>query len=119
MDLHDEEFLRKAAEAKARVPQIDPAQVDKNVATGAVVIDVREPDEHAKANVPGAVNISMGTLADQIAAMVPDKDAPIVCYCNGGNRGSLAAAQLQDLGYTNVSSIAGGLQGYASIKSKK
>ena len=119
MDHHDEEFLRKAAEAKARVPQLDPGQVDQHIATGAVVIDVRDPDEHAKANVPGAVNISMDALAAKIASTVPDKDAPIVCYCNGGNRGSLAAAQLQDLGYTNVSSIAGGLKGYASIKSEK
>jgi len=119
MDHHDEEFLRKAAEAKARVPQLDSAQVDKHIATGAVVIDVRDPDEHAKANVPSAVNISMDTLAAKIASTVPDKDAPIVCYCNGGNRGSLAAAQLQDLGYTNVSSIAGGLKGYGSIKSEK
>jgi rhodanese-related sulfurtransferase len=61
----------------------------------------------------------MDTLAAKITSAVPDKDAPIVCYCNGGNRGSLAAAQLQDLGYTNVSSIAGGLKGYASIKGEK
>jgi rhodanese-related sulfurtransferase len=119
MDHHDEEFLRTAAEAKARVPQVEPSQIDQRIATGTVVIDVREAEEHAKSGVPGAVNVSIGTLAEKVASVVPNKDAPVICYCNGGNRGSLAAAQLQELGYTNVSSIAGGLNAYVSIKSEK
>jgi rhodanese-related sulfurtransferase len=119
MDHHDEEFLRKAAEAKARVPQVEPSQIDQRMATGSVVIDVREAEEHAKSAVPGAVNVSLGTLAEKVASVVPNKGAPVICYCNGGNRGSLAAAQLQELGYTNVSSIAGGLNAYVSIKNEK
>jgi len=116
MDHHDEDFLRRAAAAKARVSQVDPGEVDALLAAGAVAIDVREADEHARGTVPGATNISIGSLAERIAAEVPDLDAPIVCFCSGGNRGALAAAALEDLGYTNVKSIAGGLLAYKARK---
>ena len=118
MDHQDADFLRRAAAARARVAQTDPSQVDELRAAGAIVIDVREPEEHARGSVPGAVNVSIGRLAEQIAAVAPDKSTPIVCFCNAGNRGSLAAAQLKDLGYVNASSIAGGLKGYLAEKQR-
>jgi rhodanese-related sulfurtransferase len=45
----------------------------------------------------------------KINAVAPDKSQPIVCYCAGGNRGALAAHTLQQMGYTQVFSIEGGL----------
>ena len=45
----------------------------------------------------------------KVDEIVPDKSAPIVCYCAGGNRGALAADTLQKIGYSNVVSIQGGL----------
>ncbi|HBH37392.1 MAG TPA: sulfurtransferase [Curvibacter sp.] len=119
MDHHDEEFLRQAALAKARVTQIEPAQVDAQAAAGALVIDVRELAERAQGTVPGSHHVALDTLAQNIQAVVPDKAAPIICFCNGGNRGALAAAQLLDLGYTNVQSIAGGLRAYDVHKKNK
>jgi rhodanese-related sulfurtransferase len=119
MDHQDEEFLRRATEAKAKVTQLNPAYVDANLASGSVVIDVRESDEHEKSNVSGAINISIGALADKIASAVPDKATPVICYCNAGNRGSLAAEELLALGYTNVSSIDGGLKAYLATKDEK
>jgi rhodanese-related sulfurtransferase len=119
MDHHDEEFLRKAAVAKDRVEQIEPRLIDAQISSGVAVIDVRESDEHAKATVPGAKNIAIGSLAEKIASVVPDKSAPVICFCNGGNRGAMAAAELLDLGYTNVKSIAGGLRAYQAQKESK
>ena len=116
MDHQDGDFLQRAAAARARVAQTDPATVDRLIAAGAVAIDVREREEHARGSVPGAVNVSIGNLAAHIAAIVPDKTAPIVCFCNAGNRGSLAAAQLEEMGYTNVRSIAGGLKAYVATR---
>lgn len=116
MSHHDEDFLRQAAAAKARVAHVDPAQVDAQMSSGAVVIDVREPAECAKGTVPGSHNIALGSLANTIRSVVPDTSTPVICFCNGGNRGALAAAQLQDLGYTHVSSLAGGLVAYAAHK---
>ena len=55
-------------------------------------------------------------LAEQIVAAVPDRSTPIVCFCAGGNRGSLAAAELLDLGYSNVCSIAGGKRALDAVE---
>ena len=108
MVLHDEDFLRRAAAAKERVPQLAPEELAERIAADAILIDVREPGEVVDDSLAGAVNIPLDLLAERIVAAVPDRSTPIVCFCAGGNRGSLAAAELLDLGYGNVCSIAGG-----------
>ena len=118
MDNHDPEFLKKAAEARARVTETPADTVDAQHATGVVVIDVREPDEHAKGAVAGALNLPMATLAERIAAVAPDKATPLITFCNGGNRGALGADALQQLGYSNVKSIAGGYRAYKALTAR-
>lgn len=107
---------RQSENENAVPPQVSPTEIDERVSGGTLVIDVREPDDYAKSNVPGSVNISLSVLAEQAAASIADKDAPVICYCNGGTRGPRAVAELEKLGYTNVSSIAGGLRAYVSFK---
>jgi phage shock protein E len=114
MDAQDEE-RRRLEQALARVPQVDAATVDARQAQGAVVIDVRDAEAHAAACIPGSVNIERDALAQRIAQHVPDPATPILCYCNGGSRGPLAALALQELGYGNASAIAGGLRAYAAL----
>src|SRR3954469_21186470 len=58
--------------------------------------------------IPGSVFIPRGHLESQAENKLPDRDAPIVIYCAGGNRSAFAAKTLQDLGYTDVVSMAGG-----------
>jgi rhodanese-related sulfurtransferase len=113
---HSEEFLRLAEAARQRIQELDPAQVDARRETGAVVIDVRDREEYEQGHMEGAMNVSRGTLEMRIGEVVADKDAPIVCYCAGGNRGALAADTLQRMGYTNAVSIAGGLKAYLDTK---
>ena len=108
MVLHDGDFLRRAAAAKQRVPQLAPEGLAERVSAAATLIDVRDPGEVAHDSLAGAVNIPLDELAQRIVVAVPDRSTPIVCFCAGGNRGSLAAAELLDLGYSNVCSIAGG-----------
>src|SRR5580704_10603418 len=67
-----------------------------------VLVDVREKDEWRGGYIPGAVSIPRGFLEIQAEQKLPDKSAPIVAYCAGGTRSALAAATLQELGYTNV-----------------
>lgn len=117
MVLHDDDFLRRAAAAKERVPQLAPEQLAEWVAAEATLIDVREPDEVAHDTLVGAVNIPLAGLAEQIVVAVPDWSTPIVYFCAGGNRGSLAAAELLDLGYRNVCSIAGGKRALDAVDS--
>ncbi|ABB58683.1 rhodanese-like domain-containing protein [Synechococcus elongatus] len=109
---HTEEFLQLAAEAKTRIQQVSPEAALQLTQEGAVLLDVRESEEFAQGHLEGATNLSRGALAEQIEGTVPDKSTPIVCYCAGGNRGALAADTLQNLGYTNVVSIEGGLKAF-------
>ena len=109
---HSERFLKLAADAKTRITEITPAAAATQQATGAVVIDVREEKEFTAAHIPAAVHLSRGVLESQIETLAPNLATPIICYCSGGNRGALAAESLQKMGYTNVVSVAGGLNGW-------
>lgn len=115
---HSEEFLRLANEAKQRIKEIAPAEVNELSQAGAVVLDVRDKEEFSQGHIEGASNVSRGTLEMCIHEVVPDKNTPIVCYCAGGNRGALAADTLQKMGYTKVASIAGGLKAYLESEKK-
>jgi molybdopterin/thiamine biosynthesis adenylyltransferase/rhodanese-related sulfurtransferase len=79
------------------------------LATGTTLaLDVREPDEFEQGTLPLSIHIPRGHLEAQIESKITDKDAPIVVYCAGGVRSAFAAKTLQELGYTNVVSMAGG-----------
>ncbi|HZU20247.1 MAG TPA: molybdopterin-synthase adenylyltransferase MoeB [Gaiellaceae bacterium] len=76
---------------------------------GATWLDVREQDEWQEGHIPGAVHVPRGFLESRIENVAPDKDAPLVVYCAGGNRSAFAAKSLQELGYTNAHSLVGGI----------
>ncbi|HEV3264553.1 MAG TPA: molybdopterin-synthase adenylyltransferase MoeB [Acidimicrobiales bacterium] len=102
-------FREMLAEAKAAVREIDPAQAEQELsADKAVVLDVREPDEYEQGALPGAVHIPRGTLETSVEGRIPDKSSHLVVYCAGGTRSAFAAKTLQELGYTDVSSVIGG-----------
>jgi rhodanese-related sulfurtransferase len=115
MESQEEERRRRVELALARVPQVDASTVDRRLAQGTVVIDVRDAQAHAAAHIPGSVNVDGESLAQRIAALVPDRSTPILCYCNGGSRGPLAALALQELGFGNVGAVAGGLRSYVAL----
>ena len=73
---------------------------------GAVLVDVREPDEFASGHIPGAVNAPLSTI-NQVSL---PKDKPLFLYCLRGTRSKQAAGILKRMGYT-VKSI-GGISGY-------
>jgi sulfur-carrier protein adenylyltransferase/sulfurtransferase len=80
----------------------------RRTAAAPLVLDVREPDEHAQGHLPGAVWIPRGLLELRIEQAAPDRDRPVIVYCAGGTRSALAAHSLQQLGYQRVRSLAGG-----------
>jgi phage shock protein E len=114
MDPQEQERLRRIELAKSIVPQVDAATVDARIARGTLVIDVRDAGAHAAGHIPGSTNVEVGTLAQRIAGLAPDPATPILCYCNGGSRGPLAALALQELGYGDVGAVAGGLRAYVA-----
>jgi molybdopterin/thiamine biosynthesis adenylyltransferase/rhodanese-related sulfurtransferase len=75
-----------------------------------VLIDVREVEEFAAGHIPGAKHVPKSYLETRIEAAVPDRDAQVVLYCQSGNRSAWAARTLiDDLGYSDVSSMTGGI----------
>ncbi|MDP9442290.1 MAG: molybdopterin-synthase adenylyltransferase MoeB [Actinomycetota bacterium] len=102
-------FRELLAQTKSRIREVDTAQAEEALARpGAVVLDVREPDEYDQGALPGAVHIPRGFLESQVENRVPDHDAPVVVYCAGGTRSAFAAETLSQLGYRDVVSVAGG-----------
>src|ERR1700684_3764167 len=101
------ELLRRV---KSQIDEVDPSEVKELIDEGAAIIDVRETDEFASGHLPGAKHIPRGYLESRIEGIVPARDAHVILYCASGNRSAYAARTLkEDLGYTNVSSMTGGI----------
>ena len=79
-----------------------------------LAVDVRTPGERAQKFVAGSVSIPLNHLAER-AHELP-KDRPLLVYCAGGYRSSIAASLLQQQGFTQVSEIAGGLAAWETAK---
>lgn len=103
------------AEAKAQVENLTPDAVEAELASGAVLVDLREPEEVAAARIPGAVHVPRGMLEFRADPTSPyhldglDPDQRVILHCAGGGRSALAATTLQQMGYTNVAHLDGGI----------
>ncbi len=96
-------------EIRREIEEVDAGQANE-LLTGdsPAVVDVRERDEWEEGHLPGAVHIPRGSLESRIEAAVPDRSQPVIVYCAGGSRSAFAAKTLEELGYENVVSLAGG-----------
>src|SRR3954463_10677351 len=93
---------------KDQIREVDTAEADDlRRRSGAIALDVREPDEYEQGALPDALAIPRGTLETSIEGRVPDHDTPLVLYCAGGTRAALTAKSLQDLFYSDVVSVIG------------
>ena len=103
-------------EAHTRVPKISCESFTKNSAE-YFVIDVREGTEIAETgSIANAVNIPRGLIEMKLSPANDDQgfneNTPIVVYCGGGSRASLAGKTLIDLGFKNVQNLEGGFRGW-------
>ena len=100
-------------EARATVHEADALEVEHLRTHGDVVlVDVRETSEWEQGHIPGAIHISKSYLEQEIEAAVPDRDRPVVLYCAGGVRSLFAAQTLREMGYSDLTSMSGGFQGW-------
>ena len=109
-------FSTLLKDIKAQIRELDVPSVNEVVsrrakvpaAGGPVIVDVREKDEYMEGYIPGAKWIPRGFLELRVEEQIPEKASEVILYCAGGTRSALAAKSLEGLGYTNVSSMAGG-----------
>ncbi|MEX2185087.1 MAG: molybdopterin-synthase adenylyltransferase MoeB, partial [Chloroflexota bacterium] len=99
-------------EARAQVREVTPQDVEALPAGAATIVDVREASEWEQGHVPGAQHVSKSYIEQQIEAVAPDRDQPVILYCAGGIRSLFAAQTLKDMGYTDVASMSQGFQGW-------
>jgi rhodanese-related sulfurtransferase len=98
-------------ETKGQVDEIDVERARDLQAgpTPPLFLDVREREEWDEGHLPGARHIPRGWLESRIEQEVPDRARQIVIYCAAGNRSAFAAKTLEELGYQDVASLAGGI----------
>lgn len=103
------------AEAKASIKETTALEVQEQLARGEslVLVDIREQNEWNLGHAAPAIYIGRGVLESQIESRVP-RESPVVLYCASGNRSALAAKVLQEMGYTNVASMAGGFRDWVA-----
>jgi len=107
---HSEGFLKLVNDSKSRIKEVTVEDTQQRLKDDPSVklIDVREDNEWNAAHASGSTHLGKGIIERDIEANVPDKATEIILYCGGGFRSALAADVLQNMGYTNVYSMAGG-----------
>ena len=113
------------ARAKATITECSVMDARDCADTDVLLIDIREPAEYQRGHIAGAIHAPRGLLEFEIHGLVdrsrrnlnvPHEDTPIVLYCGTGGRSALAAKTLEELGYTNVKSMAGGIVAWAQAQ---
>ena len=110
MKIHNPGFLAIVDDAKTRVKQMSVAEYEQLAASTEplLLIDVREDHEWNEAHPKGALHLSKGIIERDIEDVAPDKNMHLVLMCGGGYRASLAADNLQKMGYSKAISFDGG-----------
>jgi rhodanese-related sulfurtransferase len=111
---HNPGFLKLVDAARARVKECTVSQAKARLDRGEVLhfLDVREDHEFAKDHAKGAHHLGKGIIERDVETTIPNKDGAILLYCGGGYRSVLAADALQQMGYSNVVSIDGGVKAW-------
>jgi len=92
-------------------PDINQGVKDFHNSPGAILLDVRTPQEYRSGHIPGSKNIPLQTI-DKIDTITKDKDTVLYVYCQSGARSQQATNMLKRMGYTNAINI-GGIAAYS------
>lgn len=107
---------------KSQIKEVSVDDLKQQELANAIVLDVREPQEHQQGVIPNATPLPRGLLEFKIFDLPQLKDlsqeeaqqTPIYIYCASGGRSACAALALQQLGFSQVASVAGGFKEWTS-----
>ena len=96
------------AEARARLTRLTPEQAFAALEDGALLVDTRSPDQQGEQGgvIPGALQHPLSVLLRRLEEL--PRDTRVILICRHGESSSLAAAQLQDLGFRDATDVDGG-----------
>lgn len=89
-----------------KLNKIDRGVNEYTETPGAVLLDVRTPDEFRKGRIPGSTNVPLQTI-DVVDIVVKDRNVPLFVYCHSGSRSTRAVGALLDMGFKNVRNLGG------------
>ena len=117
---HSEGFLKVVNAAKSRIQEVSVDETLRRLESNpqSKLVDVREDREWDEAHAAGSVHLGKGIIERDVEATIPDKTTEVILYCGGGYRSALAADALQEMGYTNVFSMAGGWKAWKASGAK-
>lgn len=91
---------------------VDVVQAQVMNKEGALLLDVREPEEYSVGHAPGAKLIPLGQLGARLQELAEYKDKPIVVICRSGRRSGIAVGQLEAAGFKQARNVLGGIQAW-------
>jgi rhodanese-related sulfurtransferase len=107
--------MQRVAAAKARIENLTPDQVEREIAGGALVVDLRDSEERLQSGaIPGAVHMPRGMLEFYADPTLPyhrkelQPERRLILYCAGGGRSALATDLLREMGYPKAAHLDGG-----------
>jgi rhodanese-related sulfurtransferase len=104
----------QACNSEARMPAVSLEQARAEHESGKVLmIDIREPQEHATGVAQGVVLLPMSQLAQRVAEIPKQADQPVLLICNTQNRSRAVTQALQEQGFTNIRYVDGGMSEWA------
>ncbi len=103
------------AQAKTSIQEVSLEAAEQAIRDADLLLDVREADEFAAGHLPGAILMPRGLLEFFLSSTpaMESRDLKVVLYCKTSGRAALAARAMQEMGYLNVQSIAGGFDAWA------
>lgn len=115
------------AEARRGLDRVQPEDLDREIANGALVIDIRpEENRRAEGTLPGAIILERNVLEWRLDPTSPDRvaradrtDLRVVIFCNDGYASSLAAHSLQQLGLERATDLDGGYRAWRRAEAAK
>ena len=84
-------------------PTINPVEARALMAQGAPLVDVRSPQEYQRSALPGSINIPLPIIQQALKRL--DKKAPVLLYCNSGQRSGVAKRLLEACGFLLVHNL--------------
>ena len=92
------------------IAEVEVSGVSTIIGAGAVLLDVREPEEWEAGHAPGAVHLPLGQLPDRMTELA--RDTPVVVVCRSGHRSALATEWLTTAGF-DAANLVGGMREWA------